>query len=1314
MKATKRHILLLILTILATSANASVGTHRFYDRFDTHDGLPDSYITSCTQDEFGRIWVATHNGVFYYTGSRFISIQNDEFIEGCTSHVSTICADSNHRIWICSSNGTGYYNTFTGGFTLIRELEGHAINDVDIDSKGNVWLTSVSGIWKFDSETETINKEVNAETFKTYRTCIDENDRLVFTAQNGYIYTYNPSTRTTSAFTDSKANAIYGHIEYIGDSSVLVENGLRTVGIFNLEENRYETILDQHTLENRVEVYDLMLHEGMYWVGTSYGLVIYDPSTKEIERQFPDNKDAFNLGAESVRCLFSDKDNNVWAGTWSGGLRAMVAFDNIIGRFYETEQKNSLIGETIRSYCEDKDGYIWVGSEEGYLCRYNPKDRTFKDFTSSSSIPYAAAVTNMKFIDGAIWMAVYGGGIVVFDPVSCKAVKQYDLGGNYTMFILESDGGDIYAASRSGLFKLNREHDTFDRIEATGDTFFHCISEDNKGRLILASYGKGLGIYNPLNGAYKRMDYVTDNATIVNSMATSVIVDSKGYVWMTTDGNGTVKLKLGNNDEIEELIQFDMNSGMPSNSAGGVIEDNDGRIWISTTNGVVEMNGEGTDVKKIYMQMDEVIGSHFTFGSSFKSSNGDIYLGAAKGMLTFNPAYMRETFKDSKLFITSISSISMDTRRAINPAGRSVMTSDQIKVKQKDIPLLRISFSSMDYGSLNQIQYECHLFKPGFENKITTTNNYTSYTSLTPGNYTFIVSIAGCEDPSLSAVIGISVKAPWYRSAAAFLLYAIALLCLISYSVLYVTQKKKEEGERHLELLEAQKEKKLAQEKIDFLTNITHEIRTPVTVISMLMEKSLRDVRLPKEINEDLKSVKLNSERLQKLCTDLLDFRKVENGERNLVMADEDICEIGRKACLSFEPAAKTKGISFSSSIPDHPIRMNCDKDSIDGIMCNMISNAVKYCGGTIIVSISESDGRIHFRVNSDGTRIPEEESEMIFNAFYQSKAIESAGTGLGLTYSRQIAKMHKGDLFLDTSVKEFNSFVLDLPMSHEAVEKTVEASAEERAEDEAIAAEELTTGPNTRPVILVAEDNDAMRGIIRDELAKTYEIVTASNGEEALGIIQSRSVDLVVSDIMMPKMDGCELCNAIKSDIKYSHIPVLLLTAAVGVDSHIRSLKVGADSYIEKPFKMEILLANISNLFKNRDIRNEQFANSPLTHFNGSSFNKIEQDFMNKLHTAVQNHLSEVELTLTSLAEEMAVSKTTLSRKVKGNTGLTVNEYIRICRLKKAAELLAENKYRINEVAYLVGYSSPSYFTQSFLKQFGVLPSDFIKKNTD
>jgi DNA-binding response OmpR family regulator len=438
------------------------------------------------------------------------------------------------------------------------------------------------------------------------------------------------------------------------------------------------------------------------------------------------------------------------------------------------------------------------------------------------------------------------------------------------------------------------------------------------------------------------------------------------------------------------------------------------------------------------------------------------------------------------------------------------------------------------------------------------------------------------------------------------------------------------------------------------------------------------------------------------LCNDVLDLKKMEYMQKNLVITHENIAQIVRDSVKSFSAAAESRNLTVRNDVPEGEVMVYCSLDAVDSILSNLISNAVKYCDSYFEIILSETRDKVMIRVNSDGTVIPEKESERIFEVFYQSKNIESKGAGIGLTYSRSLALLQNGALYLDTKVRDVNSFVLELP-------KTGVAN-----EDESVSAfVEKELIPRDKPCIMVVEDNPSMREAIREAMTQEYDVLVAENGEDAMEKLTDNVVDLVISDIMMPVMDGCQLCDNIKSDIRYSHIPVILLTAAVGIESHIKSLKSGADLYLEKPFKMEVLKESVRNQFRNREIRNEQFIHQPLSHFNGTTVSKVEYDFMKRLRHIVMDNLSDNELGIGKLAGMMNVSGGTLSKKVKANTGLTVNEYIRICRLKKAAQLLADNKYRINEVAYLTGFSTPSYFTQSFRKEFGVLPSEFVKEKS-
>jgi DNA-binding response OmpR family regulator len=434
----------------------------------------------------------------------------------------------------------------------------------------------------------------------------------------------------------------------------------------------------------------------------------------------------------------------------------------------------------------------------------------------------------------------------------------------------------------------------------------------------------------------------------------------------------------------------------------------------------------------------------------------------------------------------------------------------------------------------------------------------------------------------------------------------------------------------------------------------------------------------------------------------------MERNEMKLSFIKEDLCTIVKKAISLFEQMAQEQRITMTINIPDNPLEIMCAKDSVLTIITNLLSNAVKYGKEKINVTVECKNGDTAIvRVDSDGEVIPEFDKERIFQIFFQRDvaAKEGQGTGLGLPYARNLANMHNGKLYLDSNILDMNSFVLELP-----VEQTDSVNIALPPANPKSSERENVEYDNSRHTVLLVEDSEEMREYLADELSEDYNIRTACNGADALEIIRSEKVDIVISDVMMPVMDGCELCNIIKTDSDLSHIPVILLTAVIGNDTRIESLEAGADGYIEKPFPMELLKSNIANLFKNKEISYRQFMNKPLTHYSSVTVNKVDQEYMDKVHDFIMKHIAETDLNIENLTLQLGTSKSSLYRKLKANTGLSINEYIRLCRLKQAAELLSSQKYKINEVAFMTGFSSPSYFATCFQKQFNITPSEFVK----
>ncbi len=1300
----RKTYLSLLSLLLLQLVNASGRGHDFYVSYSTFDGLPDTYIVCCDQDAFNRMWVGTRDGVYYYAGTSFVAFENPDYVESCSRTTTAIGVDVDDNIWICSSDGMGFYNVRHDLFTPIHELDGKEVLDIDFDATGNAWLTTSEGIWFCSRVDRRVEKKVSSDMFSPQFSCFTDKGELVFTASNSNIYTYDPessSLRVVKA--DSKeGTTAFRQLAYVGERQILTASDPKHVARVNIDDGKVEMLIDSKLIENMAEVQCMIVTGGgnYYWIGTSYGLIIYDNLTKKIERQFPDRSEKNALGGESVRYLYEDRHGNIWAGTWNGGLRCWMAYQDSFGRYLADGMEGSICGETVRSISPDRYGYIWVGTEEGHLNRFSPQYEKFEDFTSRTGIPYGTSIIDIEQVGNNLWIATYGSGLYVFDPKTGRAVRHYNLPSKHCMAILQTSDSDIYVGTQEGLYRYDPSKDDFDLVDVVGKKFIHCLHEDKDHRLWVGSHGSGLGTLD-LNDGYFRIANVNDGVGLESNYILSLYEDKDEVIWITTEGAGIGKVVCSKDEDSFHVQHFTKEDGFPSNSCVSISMVGNDRMWVATTNGLADFDPVEGKVVKTYMQADRVIGSRFSFRANHVSADRKIYLGTSEGLLVFDPDLFVEKFRDIPLHITNIVSDSGTEKKKVAQDGRSVIMSEEIVLKEKDASYLGISFSSMQYSIPNAVRYDCSLRKFGFSNELTTDIGRMAYTGLAPGKYLFTVNYHGSKDPLTECRMTIVVKASWYKSTIGYIVYTL-LLALVTFTLICIRRRRmKAESKRRMEIKEMERQKAIAHEKVDFLANIAHEIRTPVALISLLFDRMLENKELPQSLRTQISDNMLNIDRLRSLCNDVLDLKKMEHLQKNIVITSENITRIVGNTVRSFVPFAESRNLTVRTQIPHKDIFVSCSVDAVDAILSNLLSNAVKYSSSSFQVTLTENEDFVVIRVDSDGTRIPDRESERIFEAFYQSKQIESSGAGIGLTYSRSLAALQNARLYLDTKVRDVNSFVLELPKAGQVKEDDKESQM----------VEEMLSARD-KPCILVVEDNPQMRCSIKEALMPDFDVIDAENGEEALSKIESEIIDLVISDIMMPVMNGCELCNAIKSDIRYSHIPVILLTAAVGVDTHIQSLKSGADLYLEKPFKMEILKESVRNQFKNREIRNMQFAHYPLSHFNSSTFSKVEHDFMERLSVVLMDNLSDNDLGIRKLAEMMAVSGGTLSKKVKANTGLTVNEYIRISRLKKAAALLADNKYRINEVAYLTGFSTPSYFTQSFRKEFGILPSEFIKEH--
>jgi signal transduction histidine kinase/DNA-binding response OmpR family regulator len=585
-----------------------------------------------------------------------------------------------------------------------------------------------------------------------------------------------------------------------------------------------------------------------------------------------------------------------------------------------------------------------------------------------------------------------------------------------------------------------------------------------------------------------------------------------------------------------------------------------------------------------------------------------------------------------------------------------------------------------------------------------------NYFDLLPGKYIFRVKAANSDGvwSTQDAILKINKLPPYYRTVWAYLSYVSVAVVLLIVMARKSSQRIERKNRHIMQEMEDRKEKELYQAKIDFFTNVTHEIRTPLSLIKLPLDEVMKHVERNDPHWENLSIIQRNANRLLKLSNELLDFRKAESKGMRLHFVPEDVAALVRDTVASFEPSANLQKIMIETDLPDGGFEADVNAEVVTKIMSNLLNNALKHARSIIRVRLSIESEKFRLIISNDGEPVPAEMAEKIFKPFFKINEY-SSGSGIGLPFARALIELHDGAIFLDQE-SNVTTFVMELPIHQESVIRLINDDnppddnpcGKKRDKDP-----ELTCREHKRTILLV-EDSAEFLWFTANQLSDDYDVLEARDGKQALALLDSEYVDMIISDIMMPVMDGMALCRKIKETLKYSHIPVILLTAKTSLQSKLEGLKTGADEYIEKPFSIDYLKARITNLIDNREKIRKSYIHSPELAYDSIVHSKADEEFLNNLIQQVYARLEDVDLNVDKLASVMNMSRASLYRKVKSISELTPNDFIRLIRLKKAAELLREKEYRVNEIAFIVGFNSPSYFSKCFYKQFGVLPKYF------
>ncbi len=1291
-------------------------------------GLSNNSVHSILQDSNGFMWFGTKDGLNRFDGYTFKVFRgtpNDS--TSLSSNIIQTLHEKNGKLWVGTDKGLYEYNSQLETLSLIKFTANRIIRSIYSDNNNNLWFIADFTLFKFNQSTQQL-KEYDPEKYFAATSITGTSGGDIWIATNSKeINQYDPTTDTFKSFDvfSKSGKTSYYWIEKIyciDNQTLLIGTQSQGVKIFNINTATYEDVLTYDEDGGELFVRDFVKeNDETYWIATESGIFIYDVENKAFTNLKKSYNNPYAISDNAVYSVYKDEEGGIWAGTYFGGVNYYPKQYTSFKKYFPKTGENSLSGNAVREICQDKFGNLWIGTEDAGINKFNPDTGLFTNYGPSVNKSKLSHynIHGLLPINNELWIGTFHHGIDVMDINSGEIIRHYSANkqpgsfkSNFIYNIFRTRSGSILIATSEGLYRYNSISDDFSVLPKDADIYPYTtvVMEDFRGTIWAGTFKEGVYFFNEESNEEGFFKYdPTDIKSLSNNAVTSIFEDSKKRLWIATE-NGLNKYSPEKNN----FTRYSAKNGFPSNVIYDLLEDDQHKLWISTSKGLVWFDPDSEETI-VFTKAHGLLSDQFNYTSSFKTEEGIMYFGSVKGMISFNPATFEKDSYVPPIYITSFQMQNQELSILAEnyPLSHAINYTDKI-VLPHHASSFSLDFAALSYTAPEMTEYAYKM--EGLDRKWTylKTNRKIYFTELSPGNYIFKVKASNSSGlwNERAATISILISPPWWASAWAYSFYILLGGLFIFLGVRNYHRVTENKSKRKLNLLKNEKEKEVYQAKIEFFTNVAHEIRTPLTLIKGPLERVMKASLNNDAIGGNLQIMEKNTNRLLELTNQLLDFRKTEIKGFSLTFVKADVTEILMETFIRFKLAAEQKGLQWTKNVPQDHLNAYVDPEALTKILSNLFSNAVKYgenCASVELLPFDDkTDKNFIIIFKNDGPIIPGPLRTKIFEPFFRLEETENqTGTGIGLPLARSLAELHKGTLDAGYIESDQNVFILKLPV-HQEKEFNLYGENEEKALIKDVV-EELEDDVTTKPVVLLVDDNLEMLDFVSSEIAHEYAVIKTTNGTEALEILATENVQLVISDVLMPILGGFDLCKQIKTDIDHSHIPVILLTAKNTLQAKIEGLESGADAYLEKPFSPEHLQVQIANLLQNRNKIKEYFSSSPLAHIKSMAYSKTDEKFLEKLDEAICNNISDHDLNVEYLAEIMNMSKPTLYRKIKVLSNLTPNELINIARLKKAAELLIKGEYRIYEVASLVGYNSQTSFGRNFLKQFGMTPSEYL-----
>lgn len=1326
-------IICLYISIVVSSA-VSFPDLRF-KHYTVENGMSSNTVYSIAQDSKGFIWLATSNGLNRFDGKMFkVFLPNDDKLHQMSSNsINCFVQAADERIWSGTDFGVAVFNPVNESFAYFTKTTKKGvkiqsiINTIIKDRDDNVWIgTFGQGIFRYNQKTDeltqytrNVNRKSGLSSNKINRMYEDSRGTIwVLTYDNG-ICSFDKSRqefRFKAPCTGKESDRFDVMFE---DSKGELWVGCYTSGVskFDFRTGKLLPMYGQNDTNRILHVRGIDEYSpGMLLFVSDDGLSFFDTNTGLGKTVKLDVNNQQGLNDNYAHSVFVDKEGGMWVGTYFGGVNYSSPSYNNFRLFNNQFGETGFPGRVVSVMCEDNKANLWIGTDDSGLIYFDVKSKRFKHFMpqkGGNSIAYHN-IHALLFDNNKLWIGTYSRGLDCLDIPSGK-FKHY----NYSQLphpsiyaLYKDKNGVIWMGTPVGLAKYIKESDSFELIKETNGSDVRCIIEDEKGYMWAASQTNGLFKLNKSTLKWKHYNFSAKNKNSISSDAVITLnVDKEQNLWIGTSGGGLCKYIY----EKDEFKAYDKN-GFPKNSTINKIISDNGYLWISTNIGLIRYQPDES-IMKIYTQSDGLQSSLFCPNSGLKASDGTIYFGGINGFNGFKPKSLLQNtvlpnvvFTDFKLFNQSVSC--NDENSCLS---KSVLYVQNIVVKHSQ-SMLEFEFVALSYMAPDKNKYKYML--EGFDRSWIMSNGIAkaTYTNLPAGDYVFRVKASNNDElwNETGASVHLTVLPPFWRSGIMIFMYIVLIIASGVYLLRMYRSKQELKYKESLQKINLEKDQELLDAKMDFFTQIIHEIRTPLTLIMGHLDFVLKSNKRVKEVKEDLFVVQRNSNRLYNLVNQFMDYRKIEVGSMTVKYENIDVNQLVTQIYECYKFTAQNKQINLSLSLLPEPLIISSDNEALTKILNNFLSNALKFTKDLIEIDLEIStQNKLQISIRDNGKGVPEEERVKIFKPFYQIKGTQSAdniGTGIGLMLCDSLVKLLNAEIVLTDSVGGGATFTLVIPIAttEEFGDKEIETDGEPVLVEPDV--NELDSSDDKPTTILIIDDNNDILQLVLKCLDPYYPVLCASNAEEALTILKNNTVSLIVSDVMMPGMNGFEFCSIVKSDIETCHLPVVLLTAKTNIEAKIEGLETGADVYIEKPFSLDYLLAQVNSLLKNREILLKRFASSPSVQSFSLAVNKLDAAFLKKVDEYILKNMAETEFSIGDMASEIGMSRSLYFSKFRGLTGQTPNNYLRLTRLKEAAKLLQNGETRINEICYIVGFNSPSYFAKCFFQQFGTLPSDYVK----